>query len=107
MAQEIDATSLVNRLGGRKFLLATFSIASTSLLVYLGHISDGVYSAVVIATVGSYIGGNVAQKITANPSSRFVVSSPVISLSHTKTKCIAFIAQNWSEISQRASATNV
>ena len=34
-------------------------------LVYAGHIADGVYSAVVLGTVGLYIAGNVAQKATA------------------------------------------
>lgn len=51
----------------RKFLLAVFSLASASLLCWFGHISDGVYSAVVIATVGGYITGNVVQKATAKP----------------------------------------
>lgn len=54
------------RVGGRKFLLCLLCLASTTLMCYLGHISDGVYSAVVIATIGSYITGNVAQKSVLN-----------------------------------------
>lgn len=46
----------------RKFILAMCSLASATGLVAFGHIADGVYSAVVIATVGAYIAGNVAQK---------------------------------------------
>jgi hypothetical protein len=46
----------------RKFVLAMSAVASATWLVYAGHIADGVYSAVVIATVGAYITGNVAQK---------------------------------------------
>ena len=49
----------------RKFLLSMFTVVSATWLVAAGHIADGVYSAVVIAVVGSYIAGNVAQKATA------------------------------------------
>jgi len=49
------------RLTSRKFLLALFSLLSASFLCYHHHIADGVYSAVVIATVGAYLAANVAQ----------------------------------------------
>lgn len=52
----------LSRYASRKFLLALLSLASATYLVRYGHIADGVYSAVVIATVGAYIAGNVAQK---------------------------------------------
>jgi hypothetical protein len=52
----------VKRLGSRKFILALLSLASATTLCLLGNISDGVYSAVVIATVAAHITGNVAQK---------------------------------------------
>lgn len=55
----------MSRYASRKFLLASASLASASVLVCFGHIADGVYSAVVIATVGAYIAGNVTQKATA------------------------------------------
>lgn len=53
------------RYASRKFILALLSLASATWLVYTGHIADGVYSSVVIATVGAYILGNVAQHIKA------------------------------------------
>lgn len=55
----------MSRYASRKFLLALLSLASATGLVWSGHIADGVYSAVVIATVGVYIAGNVTQKATA------------------------------------------
>lgn len=56
----------LQRVGGRKFLVAVFSLASATWLVWSGHIADGVYSAVVIATAAAYITGNVAQKAVTN-----------------------------------------
>ncbi len=53
----------MNNVGGRKFVLAISTLASATLLTWFGHIADGVYSAVAIATCAAYIGGNVAQKI--------------------------------------------
>ena len=38
------------------------TLVISSALCYLGSISDGVFSAVIIATVGAYIAGNVLQK---------------------------------------------
>lgn len=54
-----------NRYASRKFLLAALTVTSCSALVYLGKIADGVYSAVIIATVGAYLTANVAQKAAA------------------------------------------
>lgn len=55
-------------LASRKFLLALSVVASASWLVYSGHIADGVYSAVVIATVTGYLAANVAQKAATKDS---------------------------------------
>lgn len=52
----------MSRYASRKFLLALASLISASVLVGLHMIADGVYSAVVITTVGAYIAGNVTQK---------------------------------------------
>lgn len=54
----------MSRYASRKFLLALAALISASVLVWNHLIADGVYSAVVIATVGAYIAGNVAQKAT-------------------------------------------
>lgn len=52
----------MNRFSSRKFILALLALASSTFLVYTASISDGVYSSIVIATVGAYITGNVVQK---------------------------------------------
>lgn len=46
----------------RKWLLALLSLASATGLCWTGRIADGVYSAVVIATVGAYLAANVGQR---------------------------------------------
>lgn len=49
----------------RKFLLVMATVASATWLVAAGHISDGVYSAVVIAVVTGYMAANVTQRATS------------------------------------------
>lgn len=50
------------RYGSRKFILAMAVLVLATWLVASGHISDDVYSAVVIANCVAYIAGNVSQK---------------------------------------------
>lgn len=57
----MDAT--LARLSSRKFILSVLSLISATGLCWSGHIADGVYSAVVIATVGAYLAANVTQKV--------------------------------------------
>lgn len=51
--------------GYRKLIVTMASIASASVLVALGHIGDGVYSTVMLATVGGFLAANVTQKAVA------------------------------------------
>lgn len=53
----------------RKFIVAMAALGSANVLVWFGHISDGVYSAVVIAVVGGFMTANVVQKATASKES--------------------------------------
>ena len=55
------------RYASRKFILSCATLASATYLVWGGHIADGVYSAVVIATVGAYLVANVGQKAVVQP----------------------------------------
>lgn len=52
------------RYASRKFILSCLTLISASVLVWFGHIADGVYSAVVIAVIVGYYAANVAQKAT-------------------------------------------
>lgn len=56
---------MMTRFLSRKFLLALAALGSAHWLCASGHIAEGVYSAVVIATVGAYITANVVQKSVA------------------------------------------
>lgn len=57
------------RYASRKFILSCLTLVSASGLVWFGHISDGVYSAVVIAVIVGYYAANVAQKATVKDGS--------------------------------------
>lgn len=50
----------------RKFILALMSVISASVLVYIGSIGDGVYSAVMLSTIAAYLTANVVQKRDEN-----------------------------------------
>lgn len=48
--------------GWRKFIATLLSLASATALMWAGKIEDGIYSTVVLGTVGVFIAGNVMQK---------------------------------------------
>ena len=53
----------MNRYGSRKFLLAVASLAVNAWLM-LEHVIDAdTYKTLIVATVGVYIAGNVAQRV--------------------------------------------
>lgn len=54
------------RLSSRKFILSMSAMFSVTWLSYFEKISDGVYSTVMVATIGAYIAGNVIQKKDTN-----------------------------------------
>lgn len=55
-----------SKLLSRKFIIATLSILSATILVAFGAIADGVYATVVVASVTAYQSANVIQKNNAN-----------------------------------------
>ena len=52
----------MTRFASRKFLLALAALVSAHVLCALGHIADGVYSAVLLGCVGGYLAANVTQR---------------------------------------------
>lgn len=55
----------MTRYASRKFLLALATLLIASGLLAFGLVTALIWRDVVIATVGAYIAGNVAQKATA------------------------------------------
>lgn len=55
----------LDSIGGRRFLLTVATQVSVTALVWFAKISGEVYSVVVLATVASYITGNVVERIKA------------------------------------------
>ncbi len=53
------------RLTSRKFLLAVLTVIGAMFLVFMGRISDGVFSTIIVAVIGAYFAANVTQKIKA------------------------------------------
>lgn len=53
---------MLDKIGGRKFLVTMVSGLGTFILVFLGKIDPGTYSVVTIATIGTFIAGNTYEK---------------------------------------------
>ena len=52
----------MEHLKSRKFIVAMFTLISSSVLCWFTKIEPGVYSVVVIATITAYMTANVSQK---------------------------------------------
>ena len=66
IAQPVDISNNIDYLkyiGGRKFSLSLISIIFTSVLCWFSKIDPGVFSVVVVATIGAYTTGNVIQNL--------------------------------------------
>jgi hypothetical protein len=57
---------MLNKLTSRKFIIALMCILSATGLASAGHIADGVYATVMVATAGAYIAGNVYEKVNSD-----------------------------------------
>ena len=58
--------AMTTSFASRKFILAVATLVAASVLVWFGRIEALLRRDVVIATVGAYITGNVAQKVLAS-----------------------------------------
>lgn len=54
----------MNKFLSRRFVLALGCGMACTGLVWFGKIDDVAFSAIIIATVGAYIGGNTWQKVS-------------------------------------------
>lgn len=57
------ANMIINKFGGRTFLLALGCGVATTLLCWFGKIDGNTYSLVVISVVGGYITGNTVRAV--------------------------------------------
>lgn len=62
--------NLIERVGGRKFIVAASTGLATCVLVWFGKIADGIFATVILGTVGAFIVGNVTQKIKEGARNR-------------------------------------
>lgn len=60
---------MIDRAGGRRFILTLGCGAVCTALVWHAKISDAVFRDIVIATVAVYIGGNTYQKVKQSQTS--------------------------------------
>ena len=58
----------MSRFASRKFIVTVLALLSASVLCAMGHIHEGVYSTVMVASVGAYLAANVTQKATVKDS---------------------------------------
>ena len=58
--------SIIERVGGRKFIVTATTGFAACVLVWFTKISDGVFETVILGTVGLFIAGNVVQKVKAD-----------------------------------------
>jgi hypothetical protein len=58
---------LIDKYGGRRFLMTMGCGVSCTFLVCFGAISDAIFRDIIVATVAVYIGGNTTQKIMQKP----------------------------------------
>jgi hypothetical protein len=64
-----EVRDMMERFGGRRFMLTVATQVSVTALVWFGKISDDVFSVLVLGTVGAYIAGNTVQKVKAHEPS--------------------------------------
>jgi hypothetical protein len=58
-----DVNMIINKLGGRTFLLTLGCGAATTALCWAGKIDGTTYAAVVLGTVGAYITANAVRGV--------------------------------------------
>ncbi|WP_341918704.1 hypothetical protein [Polaromonas sp. YR568] len=58
-----DINMLINRMGGRTFLLTVGCGITTTVLCWYGKIDGTTYAAVVLGTVGAYITANAVRGV--------------------------------------------
>lgn len=62
--------TLMQKIGGKKFILSMTVVLITSLLTWFSKIEPGIYSVVIVAVVGAFVAGDVIQNVQSGGSLR-------------------------------------
>ena len=60
---ESEEYSLLQRVGGQKFILAMLVVILTTVLCWFSKIDAGIYSVVIVSVVGAFVAGDVILNI--------------------------------------------
>jgi len=89
--------TMLEKIGGRKFIVVLYSLIASSVLLYLKSIDQDTFKAIVMGVVLVYISGNVGQKV--------FVKTPSQTDPASLTNAVSAINSAISSVGQSASST--
>jgi len=62
--------TMLEKIGGRKFIVALYSLIASSILLYFKSIDQDTFKSIVMGVILFYISGNVGQKVFVKNTSQ-------------------------------------